>query len=69
MLYENVFYGMDIEERGDPDWEWIERMNNFLTLAHQAASIAAEANPVSQRYFLRTAQRYLYWPDIDDCSN
>jgi DNA invertase Pin-like site-specific DNA recombinase len=35
------------------DGKWLEQMKSFLTLAHQATSIAAEANYEAQRDFLR----------------
>ncbi|MBM3245125.1 MAG: hypothetical protein FJZ15_04950, partial [Candidatus Omnitrophica bacterium] len=38
---------------GNPDGDWHERFKNFLTLAHQASYIAAEANPDAQRDFLQ----------------
>ena len=40
---------------GNPDGDWHERFKNFLTLAHQASYIAAEANFEAQRDFLRRA--------------
>lgn len=40
---------------GNPDEDWHERFKNFLTLAHQASYIAAEANFEAQRDFLRRA--------------
>jgi len=40
---------------GNPDGDWHERFKNFLTLAHQATYIAAEANFEAQRDFLRRA--------------
>ncbi|MFH1413268.1 MAG: recombinase family protein [Candidatus Omnitrophota bacterium] len=40
---------------GNPDGDWHERFKNFLTLAHQASYIAAEANLEAQRDFLRRA--------------
>ena len=40
---------------GNPDGDWHERFKNFLTLAHQASYIAAEANLEAQRDFLRLA--------------
>ena len=36
------------------DGKWLEQMKNFLTLAHQASCIAAEANLEAQRDFLRS---------------
>ncbi|MDD4939102.1 MAG: recombinase family protein, partial [Candidatus Omnitrophica bacterium] len=36
------------------DGKWLEQMKSFLTLAHQATSIAAEANFEAQRDFLRS---------------
>jgi len=36
------------------DGKWLEQMKNFLTLAHQASYIAAEANFEAQRDFLRS---------------
>ena len=39
---------------GNPDGDWHERFKNFLTLAHQASYIAAEANFEAQRDFLRS---------------
>ena len=38
---------------GNPDGDWHERFKNFLTLAHQASCIAAEANFEAQRDFLK----------------
>ena len=38
---------------GNPDGDWLEHLKNFLTLAHQASYIAAEANPDAQRDFLQ----------------
>ncbi len=35
------------------DGKWLEQMKSFLTLAHQATCIAAEANPDAQRDFLQ----------------
>ena len=43
----------DISEKGDSDGDWLEQFKNFLTLAHQASYIAAEANPDAQRDFLQ----------------
>jgi len=40
---------------GNPDGDWHERFKNFVTLAHQASYIAAEANFEAQRDFLRRA--------------
>ncbi len=37
-----------------PNGKWLEQMKTFLTLAHQATSIAAEANYEAQRDFLRS---------------
>ena len=36
------------------DGKWLEQMKSFLTLAHQASYIAAEANFEAQRDFLRS---------------
>ena len=43
----------DISEKGDSNGDWLEHLKNFLTLAHQASYIAAEANPDAQRDFLQ----------------
>ena len=43
----------DISEKGDSSGDWLEHSKNFLTLAHQANYIAAEANPDAQRDFLQ----------------
>jgi hypothetical protein len=43
----------DISEKGDSNGDWLEQFKNFLTLAHQASYIAAEANPDAQRDFLQ----------------
>ena len=43
----------DISEKGDNNGDWLEHLKNFLTLAHQASYIAAEANPDAQRDFLQ----------------
>ena len=43
----------DISEKGDSNGDWLEHFKNFLTLAHQASYIAAEANPDAQRDFLQ----------------
>jgi hypothetical protein len=40
---------------GNPDGDWHERFKNFLTLAHQASYIAAEANFEALRDFLLRA--------------
>jgi len=45
----------DSLDGGNPDGDWHERFKNFLTLAHQASYIAAEANFEAQRDFLRRA--------------
>ncbi|MBM3253186.1 MAG: hypothetical protein FJZ16_02900 [Candidatus Omnitrophica bacterium] len=45
----------DISDGGNPDGDWHERFKNFLTLAHQASYIAAEANFEALRDFLRQA--------------
>jgi len=45
----------DISEKGDGNGDWHERFKSFLTLAHQASYIAAEANFEVQRDFLRRA--------------
>jgi len=37
-----------------PNGKWLEQMKSFLTLAHQATSIAAKANYEAQRDFLRS---------------
>ena len=42
----------DISVGGNPDGDWLEQMKNFLTLAHQASYIAAEANFEALRDFL-----------------
>jgi hypothetical protein len=43
----------DISEKGDGNGDWLERLKNFLTLAHQASHIAAGANHDAQRDFLQ----------------
>jgi hypothetical protein len=43
----------DILNGGNHDGDWIEPFKNFLTLAHQATYVAAEANLEAQRDFLR----------------
>jgi len=45
----------DNSDGGNPDGDWHERFKSFLTLAHQASYIAAEANFEAQRDFLRRA--------------
>jgi hypothetical protein len=44
----------DNSDGGNPDGDWHERFKHFLTLAHQATCIAAEANFEAQRDFLRS---------------
>ena len=43
----------DISGKGDSNGDWLEHFKNFLSLAHQASYIAAEANPDAQRDFLQ----------------
>jgi len=43
----------DISGKGDGNGDWLEHFKNFLSLAHQASYIAAEANPDAQRDFLQ----------------
>ena len=43
----------DISEKGNGNGDWLEHFKNFLSLAHQASYIAAEANHASQRDFLQ----------------
>ena len=38
---------------GNSDGKWLEHLKNFVTLAHQASYIAAEANFEAQRDFLQ----------------
>ena len=44
----------ELQAKGSRDGDWHERFKNFLTLAHQAGYIAAEANFEAQRDFLRS---------------
>ena len=44
----------ELQAGGNSDGKWLEHLKNFITLAHQASCIAAEANFEAQRDFLRS---------------